>query len=101
LGSVGWSWGFVPVSYHGGVGLFFLLAGFSRLGTTTVRQMVGGLGVLLALVNGAAVLVTWLLPMEYLHGPIEITGLVVGVASILAAMYLPDRRGFKRDRRAS
>jgi hypothetical protein len=101
VGAAGWDWGFAPVSYHAGAGRFFLLVGFSRLGTATVRQMVGGLGVLLALVNGAAVLVTWLLPIEYLHGPIEITGLVVGVASILAAGYLPDRRGLKRDRRAS
>jgi len=54
--------------------------------------MVEGLGVLLALVNGAAVLVTWLLPIEYLRGPIEITSLLVGVASILAASYLPDQR---------
>ena len=101
VGAAGWDWGFASVSYHAGADLFFLLVGFSRLGTATVRQMVGGLGVLLALVNGAAVLVTWLLPIEYLHGPIEITGLVVGVASILASRYLPDRRGLKRDRRAS
>jgi hypothetical protein len=57
VGAAGWDWGFASVSCHAGADLFFLLVGFSRLGTATVRQMVGGLGVLLALVNGAAVLV--------------------------------------------
>ena len=51
VGAAGWDWRFAPVSYHAGAGLFFLLVGFSRLGTATILQMVGGLGVLLALVN--------------------------------------------------
>lgn len=94
-------WDDAAIYYHVGVGLFFLFFGSSRLGTTYVRQIIGGLGVLLVLVNGMAILVSWLLPVEYLHGPIEITGLIVGVASILAARYLPDRRAPRRGRRVS
>ena len=51
VGAAGWDWGFAPVSYHAGAGLFFLLVRFSRLGTATILQLVGGLGELLALVN--------------------------------------------------
>jgi hypothetical protein len=84
--------------YLAGVGLFFLFVGSSRLGTTTVRQMVGSLGVLLVAAMGAAILVSWLLPTRYLHGPIEVTGLIVGVSNILAARYLPDQRSRRRGR---
>ncbi len=92
-------WDEASIYYHAGLGLFLLFAGFSsRLGTTAVRQLVGGLGVLLVLVNGVAVLVSWLLPTRYLHGPVETTGLILGVTSILAARYLPDRRSRGRRR---
>jgi hypothetical protein len=57
--------------------------------------------VLLALVMGVTVLTSWLLPTRYLHGPIEIGSLMVGVASILATRYLPDRRSPRRGRRVS
>jgi hypothetical protein len=89
-------WDAASIYYHAGLGLFFLYLGFSGLGATTVRQLVGGLGVLLVVVKGVTILVSWLLPMLYLHGPVEITCLIVGVASILAARYLPDRRGPRR-----
>ena len=84
------------IYYHAGVGLFFLFVGFYRLENTYVRQMVGGFGVLLAVIGGATILATWLSPLRYLHGPIEITSLVVGTTSILAARYLPDRLGPRR-----
>jgi hypothetical protein len=89
------------IYYHAGVGLFFLLVGFSRLEITYVRQMVGGFGVLLVAIGGTAILATWLSPMRYLHGPIEITSVIAGLASVLAARYLPDRRSKRRGRRAS
>jgi hypothetical protein len=92
-------WDEASIYYHAGVGLFFLLIGYSRLGATYIRQIVGGLGVLLVLVKGVTILVSWLLPTRYLHGPIEITCLILGVASILAARYLPDVRAPRRGRR--
>jgi uncharacterized membrane protein len=101
VGLGGWDWSAPSVFYHAVVGIFFLYVGFSRLGITTVRQIVGGLGVLLVLVSGMAILVTWLLPMSFLLGPIETTGLIVGVTSMLAARYLPDDLPHKARRRYS
>jgi hypothetical protein len=63
------------IYYHAGVGLFFLFVGFSRLESTYVRQIVGGFGVLLVAMGGTTIVATWLSPMRYLHGPIEITPL--------------------------
>jgi hypothetical protein len=103
-GAVGlalFGWYQSAIFYHAGLGLFFLLVGLSRLEGTYIRQIVGGFGVFLVAIGGTTILATWLSPMRYLHGPIETTSLVVGVASILAARHLPDRRGLKRDRRAS
>ena len=91
VGLVGWGWDTASVSYHAGMGLF-LCVGSSGLGITTIRQIVGGFGVLLAAVGGVTILATWLLPIHYLHGPIEITCLIVGIASVLSVRYLPDRR---------
>lgn len=88
--------------YHAGVGLLFLFVGYARLETTIVRQMVRGLGVLLVAVKGVTILVSWLLPTPYfLHGPVEITCLVLGIASILAARYLPDQRSRRYGRGVS
>ncbi len=92
-------WDEASIYYHACLGLFFLFVGFSKLGSATVRQIVGGLGVLLVVVKGVEVLASWLLPIRYLHGPIEIACLIVGVASILAARYLPDRRSPRHGRR--
>jgi hypothetical protein len=92
VGLVGWGSDTVSVSYHAGMDLFFLFVGPSGLGITTIRQIVEGFGVLLVAVGGVTILATWLLPIHYLHGPIEITCLIVGIASVLSARYLPDRR---------
>jgi hypothetical protein len=94
-------WYQAEIYYHAGVGLFFLFVGFSHLQSTYFRQMVGGFGVLLLAIGGTTILGTWLSPMRYLHGPIEITSVIAGLASILAARYLPDRRGPRRGRRVS
>ena len=94
-------WYQAEIYYHAAVGLFFLFVGFYRLGGTYVRQMVGGLGVLLVAIGGTTILATWLSAMRYLHGPIEITSLIAGVSSILAARYLPDCHGPRRGRRVS
>jgi hypothetical protein len=89
------------IYYHAGVGLFFLLIGFSRLEITYVRQMVGGFGVLLVAIGGTTILATWLSPMRYLHGPIEITSVIAGLASVLAAGTCPTGRSKQRGRPAS
>ncbi len=89
-----WEWRVVPAFYHAGVGLLFLYVGFLLKDTTTARQMVGGLGALLLAVKAITILTPLTWGGHALHGPIEITCLVVGVSSILAARYLPeDRRG--------
>jgi hypothetical protein len=88
-----WEWRVVSVFYHASVGLLFLYVGFLPNDTTIVRQMVGGLGVLLLLAVKALTILT---PLTWgghaLHGPIEVTCLAVGVSSVLAARYLPDDR---------
>ena len=94
-------WNQAAIYYLASVGLFFLLVGSSRLEGTYVRRIVGGFGVLLVTIGGTTILATWLSPMRYLHGPIEIATLIVGVASILAARFLPDRRGPRRGRGVS
>ena len=83
------------IYYHAGVGLFFLFVGFSRLESTYVRQMVGVSGCSWWR-SGTTILATWLSPLRYLHGPIGITSLIAGVASVMAARYLPDRRSSLR-----
>jgi hypothetical protein len=60
--------------------------------------MVMGMGVVVLAVKAVEVLASWLLPTQYLHGPIEISCLIVGITSILAARYLPDRRSPRRGR---
>jgi hypothetical protein len=97
-GLVLFGWDGASNYYLAGVGLFFLFVGSSRLGTAIVRQMIGGLGVLLVAVMSVAILVSWFLPTRYLLGPIEITCLTLGATSILAARYLPDRRSRRRGR---
>ena len=94
-------WDAAAIYFDASVGLFFLFVGSARLEPAVVRQMAGGLGVLLALVMGVTIVASWLLPTRYLHGPIEISSLVVGGTSILAARYLPDRRCPRGGRRVS
>ncbi len=88
-----WGWTATASFYHAGVSLLFLYVGFGLRDTTTIRQMIGGLGVLLVAVKTITIAtpLTWGGPAK--HGPVEITCLVLGVISILAAWYLKDGRG--------
>lgn len=92
VGLATFGWETVSVFFHAGVGLLFLYVGFSGLEAASVRQMVGGLGVLLVVVKTITIVtpLMWSGPPQ--HGSVEITCLVVGISSILAARYLPDRR---------
>ena len=86
------SWQFPSGVYHVAVGLFFAYVGLFVGDPETVRQMVGGLGVLLLVVKVATILLP-LLWQEHLHwGTIEVTCLLVGITSILAAKYLRSPR---------
>lgn len=87
-----WEWRVVSVFYHAGVSLLFLYVGFLLKDTTVVRQMVGGLGVLLLAVKAITILTPLTWGGHALHGPIEVTCLAVGASSVLAARYLPDDR---------
>ncbi len=89
LAVLGWSMG--DIIYHGGLGLLFAIAGFWQRDATTVRMMVGGLGGLGITIKAVELLGTWVLPAVPLYlGPHEITCITVGIASLLAARYLPD-----------
>jgi hypothetical protein len=55
-----------------------------------VRALVGGLGVLLVVTKSVVILTPLLWGASPLHGPIEVTCLVVGLLSIVAAKYLRD-----------
>ena len=90
FGFSAWEWRVVSVFYHAGVGFLFLYVGFLLQDSTIVRQMVGGLGVLLLAVKAITILTLLTWGGHALHGPIEITCLAVGVSSVLAARYLPD-----------
>ncbi len=92
VGLVVLGWGLAPIFYHAGVGLLFAFVGFwHSVNDETTRWMVGGLGVILVAVKVPMIVAPLLLWGGHLqHGPVEITCLVVGIASILAARYLPD-----------
>ncbi len=96
IGVIGFSglWGFGPLSslYHAGVGALFAYAGFFERDTATVRQIVGGLGVLLLVITTVTVLVILVWFGRFDHGSIQTTSLALGVGSILAARYLPGER---------
>ncbi len=82
------SWQFPSSIYHVGIGLLFGYVGFFVRDLEAVRQIVGGLGILVLVVKVATILAP-LLWEEHLHwGPIEVSCLVVGIVSILAARYL-------------
>lgn len=85
-------WGLDPLTglFHAGLGALFVYAGFFQRDSATVRQVVGGLGVLLLVVGSAAVLATLVASGRFARDPFEVTCLVLGVGSILAAKYLPD-----------
>lgn len=84
----GLSWQFPSSVYHVAIGLLFGYVGFFVRDLEAVRQIVGGLGILVLVVKVATILAP-LLWEGHLHwGPIEVTCLVVGIVSILAARYL-------------
>ncbi len=76
--------------FHVAVGGIFAYLGFRQRDAGVVRQMVGGMGVLLILVKAVTIISPVLLGEAPLHGPIEVTCLVVGLLSILAARGLRD-----------
>ncbi len=85
--------------FHMAVGILFTYLGFLQRDVEVVRKVVGGMGVLLLVVKGAVILTPLLWGGAPLHGPIEITCLVVGLLSVLAARYsrdgAPPRQGIK------
>ncbi len=75
--------------FHLGVGSLFVYLGFFQRDAEVVRRMIGGLGVLLLSVKGVVILVPLLWGKLPLLAPVEVTCLVAGLLSILAARYLP------------
>lgn len=84
----GLSWQFPSGIYHASIGLIFGYVGFFMRDLEAVRQMVGGLGVLLLVVKVATILVPLLWQEHLQWGPVEVTCLLVGITSILASRYL-------------
>lgn len=79
----------LPASvFHLGVGSMFVYLGFFQRDAEVVRRMVGGLGVLLLSVKGVVILIPLLWGEPPLLAPVEVTCLVVGLLSVLAARYL-------------
>jgi hypothetical protein len=76
--------------YHAGLALLFGYVGFFAPNPGTTRQILMGLGVLVLLTKALMVLALFVGFGHLEHGPIALTCLVVGVASILAAKYLPN-----------
>ena len=77
-------------SYHVALGLLFGYAGFFVRNREAVRQLIGGLGVLVLVVNGLYIPVPLLWGGHPLWGPIEVSCLIVGIVSVLAAKFLRD-----------
>ena len=75
--------------FHLGVGGLFAYAGFMHKDVSIVRTIVGGLGLLLLLVKGTVIVAPLLWGDAPLFAPVEITCLVVGILSVLAARFLP------------
>ncbi len=88
MGVAGVSW--AASFFHAAVGVFFAYAGFVQKDAAVTRTIVGGMGVLLLVVKVVTILSPSLLGEAPLTGPIEITCLVVGFLSVLAARYLRD-----------
>lgn len=74
--------------FHLGVGGMFVYLGFFQRDAEVVGRMVGGLGVLLLSVKGVVILAPLLWREPPLLAPVEVTCLVMGLLSILAARYL-------------
>ena len=71
------------------LGLLYAWVGFLHP-SGEIRGLVGGLGVLLVVIKSVVILAPLLWGESPLHGPIEVTCLVVGLLSIVAARYLRD-----------
>ncbi len=92
LGLLTLSWEAVSVFFHAAVGLLYLYVGFGLRDLASVRQMVGGLGVLLVVIKTITIATPLMWGGPPQHGAVEVTCLMVGILSILAARYLPDQR---------
>ncbi len=93
--------GLIPTAFpadlfHASAGAFFAYLGFLQRDAQVVRQVVGGMGVLLVIGKGIILFIPLVWGQAPFHGPIEITCFVAGVLSILAARYLQDE-GTARD----
>ncbi len=91
---VGWD---LPANlFHLFVGVTFVCLGFFLRDAEIVRLAVGGIGALL--VAGKAIIlgVPLLLGRTSFHPPIEVTCLVLGLLSVLAARYLRDGESTQR-----
>lgn len=73
--------------FHLCMGGMFIYLGFFQRDVEVVRKMVGGLGVLLLSVKGVVIVAPLLWGEPPLLAPVEITCLVVGLFSVLAARY--------------
>jgi len=82
--------------FHLLVGAIFVYVGFLQGDPGVVRGVVGGMAVLLFLGKGAILLFGWLWGVSPLFGPTEVTCLVAGILSLLAAWFLPDGRTGRR-----
>jgi hypothetical protein len=85
--------GLIPTAFpaeffHASVGAIFAYLGFLQPDAGVVRQGVGGMGILLLVVKTFIIFLPMLWGESILHGPIELTCLVAGVLSIVAARYL-------------
>lgn len=68
------------------VGALFVYAGLGQRDPVISRQFIGGMGVLLLLGVGVAVCTLWLLGGGAgVFGPVQMTSLAVGIASVLVA----------------
>jgi hypothetical protein len=94
LGLLGFSgvlgWNPLASAFHLSVGLLYLCTILLLNDALSVRRIIGGLGVLLVATKVVTIASPTLLGDEPLHGPIEITCLVLGFTSILAARFLPN-----------
>ncbi len=70
------------------VGLLFAVVGFSRVDATAIRYFVVGMGVLLVAGKGMLLVVNLLRAQSLFSTVTEVLCVVLGVASILAALYL-------------
>lgn len=74
--------------FHLATGTIFAYLGFFQPDEEVIRPVVGGLGVLLLLGKGTIISTGLLWGEAHLFGPTEITCIVFGITSVLAAKYL-------------